>query len=198
MGDVRNVRLSAVPANVDYARRMYDRAIDWYKVAELKAQLILTVNGAFVTVAFGLLSANIGDLHGAAPAVGPLTWLFLSIAVVALAASIISAAACLLSRHDRHIRQTFADLGMDPDDEATYRPEALWYFGHVAALRKPGIQRMLRHADENFEIDALAHSVHNLAITVLRKHRLINLGWLLTSAALLALLAAGITLLLRL
>jgi hypothetical protein len=31
---------------------MYDRVIDWYKVAETKAQFLLTVNGAFVTIAF--------------------------------------------------------------------------------------------------------------------------------------------------
>jgi hypothetical protein len=41
-------------AGVEYARRMYDRVIDWYKVAESKAQLILTVNGVFVSVAFGV------------------------------------------------------------------------------------------------------------------------------------------------
>ena len=46
--------IPAPTAGVEYARRMYDRVIDWYKVAESKAQLILTVNGVFVSVAFGV------------------------------------------------------------------------------------------------------------------------------------------------
>lgn len=197
MGDIRNVRLSAVPANVEYARRMYDRSLDWYKVAESKAQLILTVNGAFVTVTFGLLSGSAAELRRSVAAVGVLTWLFLTLALAALCGSITVAAMSLLSRHHHHIRNDFAQLNIDPADEATYRPEALWYYGHLASLRWQGVQERLRDADEDFEVQVLTYNVHGLARTVLRKHRLINAGWLLTSASLIALIAAGAALLLH-
>jgi hypothetical protein len=114
MSDARNVRMSASPANVEYVRRMYDRIIDWYKVAEAKAQLLLTVNGAFVTVAFGLLSGSIAELRRSLDAAGALTWLFLMLAVVALSGSILAASATLLSQHGRHIREDFAQLGINP------------------------------------------------------------------------------------
>jgi len=55
----------------------------------------------------------------------------------------------------------------------------------------------LRDADEEFEVRVLTYNVHGLARTVLRKHRLINAGWLLTSVSLLALIAAGTSLLLH-
>jgi len=195
MGDVRNVRISASPANVEYARRVYDRVIDWYKVAESKAQLLLTVSGAFVTVAFGLLSGSIADLKRSLESAGALPWLFLTVAVVALCGSIAAAAATLLSQHGRHIRDDFAKLGIDPQDEATYRPEAMWYFGHIAQLQWQGVQSTLRDADDALEVKVLTYNVHGLAKTVLRKHRLINAGWLLTTVTLLSLIAAGVSLL---
>jgi hypothetical protein len=51
---------------------MYDRVVDWYKVAETKAQLLLTVNGAFVTVAFGLLSGSAAELRRSPAVARPL------------------------------------------------------------------------------------------------------------------------------
>jgi hypothetical protein len=197
MGDIRNVRLSAVPANVDYARRMYDRVMDWYKVAESKAQLILTVNGAFVTVVFGLISSSVDDLRRSFESVGAFTWLFLTLALASLCGAIVAAAASLLSRHGHHVRNDFAALGINPDDDTTYRPEVLWYFGHLASLQWEGVQSRLKDADEDFEVEVLTYNVHGLARTVLRKHRLINTGWLLTSASLLSLIAAGASLLLH-
>jgi hypothetical protein len=176
---------------------MYDRVIDWYKVAESKAQLILTIDGAFVTITFGLLSGSVADLRRSFESAGVLTWLFLTLTLVAVCGSIAAAAASLLSQHDRHIRNDFAQLGVNPDDETTYRPECLWYFGHLASLRWRGVQNLLRDADEDFEVEVLTYNVHGLAKTVLRKHRLINAGWLLTSTALLSLIAAGAALLLH-
>ncbi|WP_433382114.1 hypothetical protein ACQPZX_18335 [Actinoplanes sp. CA-142083] len=197
MSDIRNVRLSAAPANLEYARRVYDRVIDWYKVAETKAQLILTVNGAFVTIAFGILTGSIADLRDSLDEWGALTWLFLTLTVVTISASIVCAALSLLSQHERHIRQDFKQLKIDPDREKTYRPEGAWYYGHIAKLRWEGVQSMLAGADEKFEVDVLTYHVHGLSQTVLRKHRLINAGWMLTAATLLSLVGAGASLLLH-
>jgi hypothetical protein len=176
---------------------MYDRVIDWYKVAETKAQLLLTVNGAFVTVAFGLVSGSIEELRRSLDAAGALTWLFLTLAVVALSGSISAAAATLLSQHGRHIREDFAKLDIDPNDESTYRPEGMWYFGHIAQLQWRGVQSMLQDADDDLEVKVLTYNVHGLSKTVLRKHRLVNLGWLLATVTLLSLIAGAISLLVR-
>jgi hypothetical protein len=174
---------------------MYDRAIDWYKVVESKAQLILTVNGAFVTITFGLLSTRLGELKRTM--VGPETWVFMGVALLALCGSIGYATACLQSRHEGNIRTDFAQLEVRPDDKESYRPEAMWYFGHVASLRWEWVTERLLAADESFELAALTYNVHGLAKVVLRKHRLANKGWTLTSVALVALIAMGTSIVLR-
>ncbi|TMR22645.1 hypothetical protein ETD86_10970 [Nonomuraea turkmeniaca] len=197
MSDLPKVSPSLALPSVEYARRMYDRVIDWYKVAESKAQLILTVNGVFATITFGLLFGSISELRKSGIVIGPETWIFLVVALAALCCSIGFATACLQSRHSYNIRTDFAQLGIVPDRQETYRPEGLWYFGHLARLRWEWVFERLRTADEEFEITTLAYNVHGLAKVVLRKHRLINAGWILTSIALIALIAAGATLVIR-
>ena len=137
------------------------------------------------------------ELKRSLDAAGAFTWLFLTLSVVSLSGAITAAAATLLSQHGRHIREDLAQLGVDPADESTYRPEAMWYFGHIAQLPRQAVQRTLRDADDDVEVEVLTYNVHGLAKTVLRKHRLINAGWLLTTAALLSLIAAGVSLLVR-
>lgn len=197
MNDVPEEGRSSAPPNVEYARRMYDRAIDWYKIAESKAQLILTVNGAFVTITFGLVSGSVPEHGRSRSVIGPETWVFLAVAVAAVCGSIAAATACLQSRHDYNIRTDFKQLGIVRDDEATYRPEGLWYFGHLATLRWQWVVDKLRAADDHFELTTLTYNVHGLAKIVLRKHRLINAGWTLTSTALIALIAAGASVVIR-
>jgi hypothetical protein len=34
---------------LDYSRRVYERTLEWYKNADAKAQVILTLDGAFST-----------------------------------------------------------------------------------------------------------------------------------------------------
>ncbi|MFI9561628.1 Pycsar system effector family protein [Nonomuraea endophytica] len=197
MSDVSGGKSSAAPPSVEYARRMYDRVIDWYKVAEAKAQLILTINGVVATIIFGLLSGRLSELRNASPVIGPETWVFLGVSLGALCGSIGFATACLHSRHNYNIRTDFAQLGIVADNQATYRPEGLWYFGHLATLRWQWVAEALRAADDDAEILTLTYNVHGLAKVVLRKHRLINTGWTLTSLGLIALIAAAASLIVR-
>ncbi len=131
---------STAPADVvdaEYVRRAYERAIDWYKVAETKAQLLLTVNSVLVTVGFGIVLGRITEAHALAGTSGVETWVFLFLAIAAFIGAISSAAACLWSRHSRNAKQAFVYLGVDPADPASYCPEVLWYFGHLAFLGPP-------------------------------------------------------------
>jgi hypothetical protein len=194
----RRVRVPGDIARVEFARRVYDRAIDWYKVAESKAQLILTVNGVFVTIAFGILSSKSEGAKSSGNAPGPETWVFLSIAIAGLAGAIGSATACLLSRHNRNIASDFARLNVDPGNSSSYCPEALWYFGHLATLEFDDAVKALRRLGTRAELQILTYNVGGLSRVVLRKHRFINAGWLLTGVALISLLAAAASYLVRL
>jgi hypothetical protein len=175
-----------------YVRRVYASTRDWYAVAETKAQLLLTINGIFITILFGTLFGRAGGArvpHGDA---GPETWTLLAVSVAALAC----AAGCLWSLHGDSDRE-FARLKVDPADPASYRPEVLWYFGHLARLQPAAAAEQLRTADEQFEAEALSHNVVDLSAKVLRKHRWVNAGWAFTALALIALIAAGTSLFIR-
>jgi hypothetical protein len=181
-------------AGLEYARRVYDRVIDWYKVAEAKAQFLLTVNGVLATVALGVgsgLGIRLRDL------LGPEAWIFLGIAIAGIAAAVVFAAACLLSRHQHNIRVDLANLGVDPNVPETYRPEALWYFGHLATLQTGPAVARLRSAGRKFEIDALTYNVIGLSKVVLRKHRFINAAWNSMTVAILSIIVVGVSLLIR-
>jgi hypothetical protein len=188
---------SEAGVEIEYVRRVYERAIDWYKVAETKAQLLLTVNGVFVTVVFGVNSGNMADARQFAGVLGVETWVFLLCFICALIGAVTCAAACLWSQHRKTLKETFPRLGVDPGAPSTYRPEVLWYFGHLAHLKMEPAAAMISRADRDFEIKALSYNVVHLAGIVLRKHRLVNAGWALTALALIFLIAAGVSIFVR-
>jgi hypothetical protein len=180
-------------ARLEYARRVYDRVLDWYKVAETKAQLMLTVNGVFVTIGFGIFSAKPDNADVPTQDLGPETWAFLAVAVAALAGAISTAAVCMLSRHRHSIKADFKRLDIDIRNGKRREPypvESLWYFGHLGSLPFRRAVNSFDQIDEDDEFKILTFHVVGLSRVVLRKHRLINAGWLLTSIALLSLLAA--------
>lgn len=187
-----------VPADgLDYARRVYEMAIDWYKTAERKGQLLPTANGAFAAILLGVVSSNLNDLRHFGRVAGIETWCFFAIALTASCTAIGFAAASLLSRHEHNIKSDFDRLGVLKDDPTTYRPEVLWYFGHLASLQFGPTVDLLRAADRRMEFDTLTFNAVGLSHVVLRKHRLVNLGWMLTAGALLAMTATGLSLFLR-
>jgi hypothetical protein len=194
----RRVRTPADIARVEYSRRVYDQAFSWYKTAESKAQLILTVNGAFVTIALSVLSGKSNGIGPSYSAPGPETWAFLGVAIACLAGAICSATMCLLSRHNHNIESDFTRLRVKPGEKATYCPEALWYFGHLASLDFDHAVAALRGLGSGSEFLILTYNLVGLSRVVLRKHRLVNIGWLLTGVALLGLLGAAVSYLIRL
>jgi len=177
-------------ANVEYLRRMYASTRAWYTAAETKAQLLLAVNGVFITILFGVLFGKTSDLRAGASHFGVDTWAFTGMSVIALVSAIICAALSLWSLHEKSTAE-FAQLGVDPNDPSSYRAEVLWYFGHVARLQPAAIAERLLRADRSFEAQTLSYHVIDLAYKVLRKHQWVNRGWILTALALIMLAAAG-------
>jgi hypothetical protein len=185
------------PAGLDYARRVYAQAIDWYKVAEKKAQYLLTANGAFAAIFFGLASGNVGNIGRFGRVAGDETWCALAVAVIAFCGAVGSAAAALLSRHRHNIATDFARLGVDRNEPATYKPEAVWYFGHIASLQFGPAVDLLRTASPQLEFATLTYNLVGLSRVVHRKHRLVNAGWLLTAATVIAMIVASLSIFLR-
>jgi hypothetical protein len=83
---------------LDYSRRLYERVIDWYKNADSKAQIILTLDGAFLTFITSSIFKNPDELSKITQRFTFYTWLFLILMCLCLVGSIIIALMCLWSR----------------------------------------------------------------------------------------------------
>jgi hypothetical protein len=177
-------------ANVEYLRLMYASTRDWYTAAETKAQLLLAVNGVFVTLLFGFLFGNADGVHAGARTFGLDTWTFAGVSVLALLAAVSCAVLSLWSLHGRAGRD-FVRMGVERAAPGSYRPEVLWYFGYLARLPAAAVEAQLRAADRKTETEALIYHVIDLSRKVLRKHKLVNAGWAFTALALFALAATG-------
>lgn len=70
----------------------------WYSSAEAKAQLVLTVNGLFVTFLTAAALGTRADVVQATAVFGPETWAFLALMALCLALAILSAVICVASR----------------------------------------------------------------------------------------------------
>lgn len=147
------------------------------------------MNGVFVTLFFGALLGSSGKSHAAGRGLGLATWIFGCLFTVALSTAISCAALSLWSLHGR-ANAEFARLGVDPQQPVTYRPEVLWYFGHLARLRPDCIEEKLRD-DQDAEISTLSYHLIGLSRKILRKYRWVNTGWAFTSLGLFALVATG-------
>jgi hypothetical protein len=147
--------VQAVEPGVEYVRYLYESTRKWCVTAEAKAQLLLTVNGSFVTIIFGTLFGKNSELHADAARFSIVTWSLLSTSVVALTGAIACAGLCLWSMHGKASKE-LEHLKVDPNNPDTYKAEDLWYFGHLARLRAPAAVNAIRKADRSFEIDPWA------------------------------------------
>jgi hypothetical protein len=186
---------SVQPAALAFSRGIYASTLDWYKVADSKGQLLLALNGIYITVLSSLTiasSQNLVRLHASLP---PATWFLLAAAAVATAISILTAIACLYSRLSdarlNKLQGSFTEH--DAHGDVSYRPAVLYWFGTIARVDRGVGLKMLRSADEAFELSAVTEDLFLLADRVLAKHRWVNWGWTAAGASLLLLLAAGVS-----
>ena len=179
--------------SVAYLRRAHEAAADWYRSADAKAQIALTLDGIFVSFITGSLVTRRSDAAEIVEAFGPETWVALAGMVLAIAASLLSAVACLWSRtmSDAELRAAYTEHGVDPGRAATYRPETTLFFQHLAGLDRDELARFAPSIDEGFERTALSSQIVLLSRNVVKKHRWVNRAFALTAAGLACFLAVG-------
>jgi hypothetical protein len=178
-----------------YSRSVYASVMDWYKVADTKGQLLLTLNGIYITALSSIVIISPKDLVNRKASLTPVTWLFLGGAAAATVISILSAILCLHSRLSNseldRIRDRFVEKNSAGRD--TYRPAVTFWFGTIARMDKEIVMEMLQSADEAFELAALTEEIFLLAGNVLAKHRWVNRGWIAAGASLLLLLTSAVS-----
>ena len=187
------------PAALDYARAVYGSVLGWYESADRKAQLILTIDGVFLSFLTGTLLSSPDDVAALVDGFGPETWTLLALMGVALLGSLGAALLCVISRlhtpDELHAR--LAAAGVRLDDGSTYPPSAMWFFQLLAELDPVQAERRLLTVDAEFATRAVANEVLQLAPRVRVKHRLVNIGFTLSVVTLVCFLAAGVSYVIR-
>jgi hypothetical protein len=171
----------------------------WYTSAEAKAQLVLTVNGVFVTFLTTAALGTRASVVQATAVFGPETWAFLALMAACLALAILSAVACVASRgvSRRELEGSLARHAVDPDEARTYPPELTVFFGHLSRLKAAPLVERLQAGGQDFIAAALASEVIALAPNVVAKHRWVNRAFVMTGMTLGFFLSTGVSYLIR-
>jgi hypothetical protein len=186
---------SEISASLDYTRRLFERIIDWYKTADSKAQIILTLDGVFLTFLTTSVFKNPDELSRIIQRFNFFTWLFLALMCVCLIVSIISALMCLWSRVWLFSKRDAVLVNEKKrlKDAKKYSPNVMLFFKTISWLDHDKFQSQLADVNEEFEIKALASQSYLLSKRVTAKHLLVNLGFILSGASLIFFLAGGMS-----
>ena len=184
---------------LEYSRRIYDGVLGWYKNADSKAQIILTIDGAFIAFLTISIFSEQRLLSDMLSRFGPETWTLLALMCATLAGSVLSSVRCLWSRiySKDELDEKLTKGGVDPKRSKTYKPEFMLFFQFISKLDAEQMTEKLLKASEEDEIESLAYDAQALSENVLKKHKWVNLGFALAGSSLLLFLGAGISYVIR-
>jgi hypothetical protein len=154
---------------LEYSRRLYENVVDWYKIAETKAQIILSLDGIFTSLLVGALFVKGPDLKDTLKFFGPETWIFLALMAACLVTAIICALVCLVSRvmPRKEIQRRYgATLKNCPPDD--YPPEVMWFFQTISQLNEEFYTRQAGKVSSDLERRALSNQNFLLSGKVLK------------------------------
>lgn len=179
-------------ANLEYVRRLYKEVLEWYRNADSKAQVIITLDGIFVTVVTPALfqTPDLRAIH--------LRWytlILLGLTAITLSLSLYHAVSCMRSRIYNHQELTglLNELGVDRCDYHTYKPGATWFFQLISALDKTQFEKRMREMEPGFEIDVMASQIYVLSANVSKKHSHVNRGFSYAALTFLLFVLSGLS-----
>ena len=184
------------PVALAYSNLVLETVMDWYRNADSKAQIILTLDGALVAFLTSSLFKRAEDLSSITRNFTWITWTLLAAMCVCLAGSILSALTCLWSRVFLGIKRDSV-LGKERNyirhGENVYSPNVMFFFKTICWLEHDRFQEQLAQVDEEFHIRAVGSQAYLLSQRVYRKHILVNAGFVLAGCSLILFLAGGIS-----
>ena len=179
-----------------FAQLVYANVVDWYKNADSKAQIILTLDGALVAFLTTSIFKDPAELLKITKHLSPFTSLLLIAMCLCLVGSIISALMCLWSRVFLQVKRDSV-LGREhkriQEGVKPYSPNVMLFFKTICWLEHDAFQEQLAAVDSSFQSRALASQAYLLSKRVYRKHVLVNAGFLLAGASLVFFLASGVS-----
>jgi len=178
---------------LDYARDLYKLILDWYKSADSKAQVLLTLDGVFLTFLTTSIFTNPEESSKLFATFTTTIWLFLLAMCACLAVSIFSAFSCLWSRLYLPLRipSVLQKEGIRPSDGETYPPYSLGFFQFISRFQKDQLRERLKVLDPEEEIEILSFQLIEVSKNVTKKHFWIDCGFFAASLSLLFFLCAG-------
>jgi hypothetical protein len=181
------------PPAVQYARRLYDDVLGWYHSADVKAQVLMGLDGAFVVFLATAVFQRPDDLEKVIAKFSPWTWRLLALMSATLVMSMGAACYCLWSRiyFASSVNKWIKNAKSPARGPTQYPADVMWFFQHVAALDWTKFRNTLRHIDSPFEVDAMVLQVEKLASNVKKKHIAVDLGFALSVATLLLFMLAA-------
>ncbi len=175
---------------MQYAQDLYVNVVDWYKVAELKAQIVLTLNGLFTTFLIGTIVTKRSDAQEVLEPFGVETWIALGLMVATLASSILCALMCLVTRvmpHSEIIERHLDDI----EKGRPYPAEMMWFFQTISRLPEKDYCEQAVGVKRDFHTKALVSQNYLLSGKVLKKHIWVNRAFAFTATTLLLFLCVG-------
>jgi hypothetical protein len=182
--------------NLNYLIRLFEKTLDWYKVADAKGQLLLALDGVFITAVTAMIFDEPEDLTRGLAAAGIAGSIILGLSAASIVGSVICAVGCLYSRlSDAKIEGFEQGLAIDTSKLPSYTPKIAGWFGYVATIARlsdggtagrteNSFIGYLCRIDSDGEREMLAEQVVALSQKVLTKHRWIDSGWILAGSAL--------------
>ena len=185
---------------LEFAREVHGQVLEWYRVADRKAEMALTVLGALIALLAGASFGNPAEVEVRTSSFGWDTWVFISVSAGAAFLATTFAALCLRSRlgtaairnaiERAAVDRTTSDGISNPiSDDARVG----YWFGTLAVIDEGRAERLLRSGDAEFEISALASESVVLSRNVLSKHRWVNRSWTMLAASIATLLATAVS-----
>ncbi|MBL6999255.1 MAG: hypothetical protein ISR73_05285 [Gammaproteobacteria bacterium] len=182
--------------SLKYTQRLWGNILDWYNNADTKAQILLTLSGVFLSFLTSAAFTKKSDLKPIVDLFGIETWVLLSLMTAFLIATIISALLCLRSSLEdpEEIDKHLHDIVVDIEGKNRQWPETMWFFGMIAQLKdRKRFQARLHEFTEEDELQALSSQIFIVSKNVLKKHKLVNRGFLFITLTLLAFLASSVS-----
>ena len=156
---------------IELTRNIYSDALDWYKSAESKAQILLGILGTFIVFLSGIILTKQDDVRTIISRFDTPVWVGLSLFFLFMAIGLFACFKCLWSRFDR--KKLIAGL----NEGATYPVSRLYFFGHHAMHEPEKLSRSLELIDEKNELRVYSHQIIVLSQNVVEKHRWVNRGF---------------------
>ena len=155
---------------LEAAEKIYGAVLDWYKSAETKAQIILTVLSSFIAFSTGIILSNPESFRKTVAVFDTLIYAALFVALVSILYGLYASFMCLRSRLDK--------ISFEDTEPNMYSAKEMFFFGHHAHHKPEILFDSLKSLSIERQLEMLAYQIIALSKNVVVKHRYVNRGFL--------------------